>query len=195
MLDSIQVIILALDEEETMGGVVTQLREMGLARVRVVDNGNTVHTVAVAREAGAEVITEGHRGYGQACWSGYQQLDDAVAWVLFCDADESDDLADVLPLVAEAEHGADFVLGNRRASARARGAMTPVQQFGNGLATTLMRWGWGHRFGDLGPCGARCELLRFVALVLFITRAQVTDLLGRLTTPWYLLRSFLRSPL
>lgn len=151
MLDSIQVIIPALDEEETIGAVVESLRDLGLSRVRVVDNGSSDRTVAVARAAGAEVLTESRRGYGQACWTGYQQLADDVAWVLFCDADGSDDPGDVLRLVQEAQAGADFVLGNRRNSAKARGAMTSVQQFGNALATTLIRWGWGQRYGDLGP--------------------------------------------
>ncbi len=151
MLDSIQVIIPALDEEETIGGVVEQLRELGLERIRVVDNGSRDRTTEVAREAGAEVLAEPRRGYGQACWTGYQQLDERVEWILFCDADGSDDLSDVARLIEETKSGADFVLGNRRASAQARGSMTLVQQFGNGLATTLMRFGWGHRYGDLGP--------------------------------------------
>ncbi|MBT5900727.1 MAG: glycosyltransferase family 2 protein [Opitutaceae bacterium] len=151
MLDSIQVIIPALDEEATIGGVVVSLREQGLTRIRVVDNGSEDCTAEVAREAGAEVLSEPARGYGRACWRGYQQLDPAVKWILFCDADGSDDLADVARLIAEAQQGADFVLGNRRASAAARGAMTPVQQFGNGLATTLINWGWRQNYGDLGP--------------------------------------------
>ncbi len=151
MLDSIQVIIPALDEEETIGGVVASMREQGLHRIRVMDNGSVDRTAEVAREAGAEVISEPIRGYGQACWTGYQKLDTEVEWVLFCDADGSDDLADVTRLVSAAKDGANFVLGNRRSSAKARGAMTPVQQFGNGLATTLINWGWRQSYGDLGP--------------------------------------------
>ena len=151
MLDSIQVIIPALDEEDTIAKVVRTLRELGLSRVRVVDNGSSDQTAAVARQAGAEVITESRRGYGQACWSGYQELNPEVEWILFCDADGSDDLRDIERLVEAARQGAHFILGNRRASAKARGAMTPVQQFGNGLATTLIRLGWRQRYGDLGP--------------------------------------------
>ena len=148
---SIQVIIPALDEEETIGGVVEALREQGLTRIRVVDNGSVDRTASVAEDAGAEVITEPNRGYGQACWRGYEHLDREVGWVLFCDADGSDDLSDITRLIESAEGGADFVLGNRRASAAARGAMTPVQQFGNGLATSLINLGWRQSYGDLGP--------------------------------------------
>lgn len=150
MWSSIQVIIPALDEEATIGEVIAGLRAQGLSRIRVVDNGSRDRTVAVARAAGADVLVEARRGYGQACWTGCQSLDPAVSWVLFADADGSDDPADVPRLVALADE-ADFVLGNRRARATARAAMTPVQRFGNGLATTLIRLGWGRGYGDLGP--------------------------------------------
>lgn len=151
MRERIQVIIPALDEEATIGGVVAALRAQGLTRIRVVDNGSRDATAARAREAGAEVVVEPRRGYGQACWTGYQDLAEEVSWVLFCDADGSDEPGDVARLIAAAEAGADFVVGDRRARPENRRAMTPVQHFGNGLATTLMRWGWGRRYGDLGP--------------------------------------------
>jgi glycosyltransferase involved in cell wall biosynthesis len=112
---SIQVIIPALDEETTVATVVETLRALGLTRIRVVDNGSTDATVARARAAGAEVIEEPRRGYGQACWTGAQDLTPDVEWLLFCDADGSDDPRDVARLLAEAGAGADFVLGDRRA--------------------------------------------------------------------------------
>ena len=165
MLDSVQVIIPALDEEETIGLVVETLHGLGLTRVRVVDNGSADRTAQRAVAAGAEVLVEPRRGYGQACWTGYQDLAEEADWVLFCDADGSDDLNDCMRLVEAATEGADFVLGNRRASAKDRGAMTPVQQFGNGLATTLIRWGWGARYGDLGPLRLiRRDLLERIAM-------------------------------
>ncbi len=165
MHESIQVIIPALDEEATIGGVVRELRGLGLTRLRVMDNGSRDGTATKAREAGAEVQLEPRAGYGQACWTGYQDLADEVEWVLFCDADGSDDLADVVRLIAAAESGADFVLGDRRASAAGRAVMTPAQHFGNGLATRLIRLGWGHAYGDLGPLRLiRRSLLEKIAM-------------------------------
>lgn len=165
MLASIQVIIPALDEEETIGGVVQALLALGLTRLRVMDNGSQDKTAEVARQAGAEVRLEPKAGYGQACWTGYQDLDDEVEWVLFCDADGSDDLADVKRMIAAAGAGADFVLGDRRAKPEGRAVMTPVQHFGNGLATTLIRWGWGQKYGDLGPLRLiRRSLLERIAM-------------------------------
>ena len=165
MLDSIQVIIPALDEEATLGGVITELQGLGLTRIRVVDNGSRDRTAQVAAAAGAEVLTEPIAGYGRACWRGYERLDDEVRWVLFCDADGSDDIGDAVRLIKAAEAGADFVLGDRRAEPEGRRIMTPVQHFGNGLATTLIRLGWGHRYGDLGPFRLiRRELLERIAM-------------------------------
>lgn len=151
MLDSIQVIIPALDEEATIGGVVTGLRRVGLTRIRVVDNGSRDGTALAARAAGAEVVGESRRGYGQACWTGAECLPGDVGWLLFADADGSDDPDDVARLVAAAEAGAELVLGDRRARPEAAVVMTPVQRFGNALATSLIRIGWGGRYHDLGP--------------------------------------------
>ncbi|MCU0792779.1 MAG: glycosyltransferase family 2 protein [Opitutaceae bacterium] len=148
---SVQVVIPALNEEATIAAVVTGLRSLGVERVRVVDNGSTDDTPARARAAGAEVISEPKRGYGQACWTGTRQLDTEVEWILFCDADGSDELADLPRLFAEAAAGADLVLGDRRARPDARAVMTPVQNFGNALSVSLIRLGWGHRYHDLGP--------------------------------------------
>lgn len=150
-LPSIQVVIPALNEEATIADVIARLRALGLERIRLVDNGSTDGTVERARAAGAEVIIETRRGYGQACWTGTADLAAEVEWILFCDADGSDDLGDVERLIAEARAGADFILGDRRARAEARAVMTPVQNFGNALSVALIRLGWGQQYRDLGP--------------------------------------------
>lgn len=145
------VIIPALNEEAALPGVLRSLRALGLPRVVVVDNGSTDRTSEVAREHGAAVLSEPLRGYGAACWCGMLALDPAAEWVLFCDADGSDDLRELPRFFQAAADGADFVLGDRRATQDGRRAMTPQQGFGNALATTLIALGWHHRYHDLGP--------------------------------------------
>jgi len=49
------------------------------------------------------------------------------------------------------EGKAEMVLGSRTIAARAAGAFTPQQAFGNWLATGLMRVLFGARYTDLGP--------------------------------------------
>jgi hypothetical protein len=151
MLTNILVIIPVLDEAETIAGVIRGLQELGLANICVVDNGSRDRTAEMAAQAGAKVISAPRRGYGQACWSGLQTAEAAQAeWILFCDGDGSDDLSQLPELLAlRAEY--DFILGNRRGTARGRSQLTPVQNFGNGLATWLIRLGWGYSYQDLGP--------------------------------------------
>jgi hypothetical protein len=149
-LNRVFVIIPALNEEVTIGSVIESLQSYGLTKICVVDNGSSDSTATLAQSAGAKVISEPVRGYGQACWRGYQQVPDECDWILFCDGDGSDDLSK-LPAFFIATKDADFILGNRRATASGRAAMTAVQNFGNWLATLLIGWGWGYWYQDLGP--------------------------------------------
>ena len=150
-MEEIVVIIPVLNEEATIADVIYQLQREGLTRICVVDNGSSDRTATVAAEAGANVIVEPRRGYGQACWSGMQaQMVREADWVLFCDGDGSDDLDELGALLAERSRY-DFVLGNRRGTAEGRSQLTPVQQFGNWLATRLIRLGWQQAYEDLGP--------------------------------------------
>lgn len=149
-LDAVLVLIPVRNEAETIGDVLKVLQTQGLKRIRVVDNGSTDASAAIAQSHGAEVIREPRPGYGQACWSGLQNLPNGVHWILFCDGDGSDDLSE-LPKFWQYREQADLILGDRRATATGRKTLSPVQNFGNALATTLIRWGWGHRYHDLGP--------------------------------------------
>ncbi|WP_299408539.1 glycosyltransferase family 2 protein [Acaryochloris sp. IP29b_bin.148] len=148
--DDTLVIIPVLNEAETIGTVIYSLQDLGLRQIRVVDNGSCDRTADIAQAAGAEVLSEPIPGYGRACWRGMQNIPEPIHWILFCDGDGSDDLS-VLPEFFAQRQDYDFILGNRRARPDSRAAMTPVQNWGNGLATTLIRWGWGHPFQDLGP--------------------------------------------
>ena len=65
----IAVVIPALDEEEAIGDVVRRDPAV-VAEVIVVDNGSRDRTAEVARAAGARVVREPRRGYGQACLTG-----------------------------------------------------------------------------------------------------------------------------
>lgn len=143
------VIIPAYNEEECVAGVVTRLKERGFSRIRVVDNSSTDDTGKRAAEAGAEVIRHESRGYGLACWLGGRDLPGEVEWLLYCNADASDDL-DALERFAALAGNHDLILGCR-IRPEDRAVMTSPQRFGNWLAPFLIRLGWGHRFHDLGP--------------------------------------------
>ncbi len=146
------VVVPALNEAETIADVVLNLRAHGLERIRVIDNGSADATAVRARAAGAEVLNEPRCGYGQACRRGLENIPRGIAWILFCDADGSDDLNDVdLMIATAAGEDADLVIGNRFATKNGREAMTRIQRFGNRLVSKLIERGWRFRFADFGP--------------------------------------------
>jgi len=143
-------IIPVRNEAGTIAAVIEQLNAVGVTRVRVVDNGSTDGSAAIAASAGAAVVEEPSPGYGQACWRGLQQLPNEVVWILFCDGDGSDDLSRLSPWLRQRQNY-DLMLSDRTATAAGRGVLTPAQRWGNALATRLIALGWGYDYRDLGP--------------------------------------------
>ncbi|HEU4333040.1 MAG TPA: glycosyltransferase family 2 protein [Candidatus Eisenbacteria bacterium] len=146
-------VVPALDEEASVGRVVSGLPRPPVTRVVVCDNGSTDATAEAARAAGADVVFEPRRGYGAACLRALRELAaDPPFAVLFVDADLSDDPADAAPLLAPLLEGsADLVIGSRVLGDAEPGALTPVQRFGNRLAAGLLRRLYGTAATDLGP--------------------------------------------
>ena len=188
----VDVLIPALNEEEALPFVLKplhQLRErdelslskMSIRRILVLDNGSTDATAEVALAHNAEVISAPKRGYGSACLEGLKALQDSPPdVVLFLDADGSDDLRDLDPLLSLLSRSALETLGERerivttaayrdemrrskkvhsevtmvigsRPRRAEKGALTPLQRFGNALSCTLLRFVFGAEFTDLGP--------------------------------------------
>ena len=169
MVEHVAVIMPALDEEHAIRGTLEELlavtvpvggpgstlappRSVAIQQLIVVDNGSSDRTAAVARELGAEVVSEPRRGYGNACLAGIATLLPEITTVVFLDADGSDDPRDLSRLLEPIERGqAEMVLASRVMGQRELGALSRHQQFGNALATKLMRMIVGARYTDLGP--------------------------------------------
>ena len=150
----VSAIVPALDEAPSIERVVEGLKAQPLlasGEVIVVDNGSTDDTGELARRAGARVVREERRGYGQACLAGVLAAEDAEVVVLLDGdaADDPDDLPRVLAPLLEGE--ADLVVGSRVLGTRDRGSMTWQQVFGNKLASFMMRAIYGVRVTDVGP--------------------------------------------
>jgi glycosyltransferase involved in cell wall biosynthesis len=125
--------------------------------VVVCDNGSNDGTAAVAKAAGAIVISQPERGYGNACLAGMRYLkslspSEQPEIVVFLDGDYSDypeELPNVVAPILTDEK--DMVIGSRRKGGLEPGAMTMPQRLGNWLAPLLIRWLYGYHFSDLGP--------------------------------------------
>ena len=159
-------IIPALNEESSIGQVLSEISPGVFAQVLVVDNGSTDQTAAVARSQGVRVIEEPRRGYGSACLRGMEYLDPDIEIVVFLDADGSDLPAEAPQLILPiAEDRADLVVGSRELGRREPGALTLHQRLGNRLAVRLTHAIYGFRYTDLGPFRAiRRSSLRQLAM-------------------------------
>ena len=67
---TIDVLIPALNEEESLPMVLSEIPANWVRRVVVVDNGSEDRTAVLARALGAVVVFEPQRGYGAACLAG-----------------------------------------------------------------------------------------------------------------------------
>jgi glycosyltransferase involved in cell wall biosynthesis len=144
-------IIPALNEELVLGRTLDAIPPALYQIVIVADNGSTDGTAAVARAAGATVVSAPQRGYGAACLKGLAALPAGIDIVVFMQADLSEDPAEARALIAPIARGeADLVLGSRTLGAAEAGALLPHQVFGVWLAILVIRILFSHRYTDLG---------------------------------------------
>lgn len=144
-------IIPALNEQDAIVHVLQAIPST-VTDIIVVDNGSTDDTPKRAAEAGARVVAEPQRGYGQACLRGMAALRDGTDIVVFLDGDFSDDPTQMNDLLAPIQSGrADLVIGSRVLGERQPGALLPQARFGNALATFLIGALYGVSYTDLGP--------------------------------------------
>src|SRR5215831_16797631 len=114
---TIDVIIPAFNEEQSVGKVIHAIDKSLVREVIVVNNHSTDQTAAVAKAAGATVLDEPHKGYGFACLQGINYLTqkhDPPEIVVFMDADFSDHPEETSELVQPiVDDEKDLVIGSR----------------------------------------------------------------------------------
>ncbi len=146
----IAVIIPALNEELALPRVINDIPDC-VDRIIVVDNNSQDNTAAVARSAGAVVLSEPVRGYGAACLRGLTAVEDSDI-IVFIDGDYSDFPSEMINLIEPiTDDDFDFVIGSRILGHQHSGALTPQQKIGNALACKLMQLFWKAEYTDLGP--------------------------------------------
>ena len=126
----ISVIIPAINEEQSIGKVVTEIPDW-VDEIIVVDNGSIDRTAEVARSSGAKVLVEEQRGYGTACLAGIEDLSEPDI-VVFLDGDYSDYPEEMHLLVDPIiKNESDMVIGSRILGNAEKGALSPQAHFGN----------------------------------------------------------------
>lgn len=150
----IKVIIPAYNEEASIANVINDIPNC-VDEIIVVNNNSTDDTEKNAKAAGATVLLEKQKGYGNACLNGLsyiskQEIKPEI--IVFLDGDYSDYPEELLKIIEPIiENDIDFVIGSRVKRLREKGSMTIPQIFGNWLATFLMKILFNATFTDLGP--------------------------------------------
>jgi hypothetical protein len=137
----VSVVIPCLNEAESIAACVQRavdvLEREGLqGEVVVADNGSEDGSSALAREAGARVITEPRRGYGSAYLAGFSAA--RGRYIVMADADLTYDFDDIPRFVRELDAGGDLVIGDRMDNIQP-GAMPWLHRYvGNPVLTGLL---------------------------------------------------------
>jgi glycosyltransferase involved in cell wall biosynthesis len=139
----LSVVMPCLNEEESVGICVQKawegIRRSGLrGEVIIADNGSTDNSVAVARGAGARVIHQPLRGYGNAYLAGFAAA--RGKYIAMGDSDDSYDFTALPELVAPLQDSnCDYVLGSRMTGEITKGAMSWSHRYiGNPVLTTVL---------------------------------------------------------
>ena len=144
------IIIPCYNEAECIERAVQEASFYG--QVIVVDNGSTDASFDLAQRAGAHVIKENRRGYGNAIMSGMltaKQMDLEIALVL--DADLSDNPSDIPILVEPILNEGIALCLSSRTRLEDQQNLEPHQRLGNRLAVRLIHWKTGFKYRDMGP--------------------------------------------
>nr|WP_210286838.1 glycosyltransferase family 2 protein [Ancylobacter tetraedralis] len=143
----IAVIIPCYNEELTVGTTVSGFRRaLPDATVYVCDNNSSDRTADLAREAGAEVMSELRQGKGHAMRRMFADVDADLYVLVDGDATYDPDAAPAMLERVIAEN-LDFLNGARIAEAQA--AYRAGHRFGNWALTSLVQFIFGRQFSDM----------------------------------------------
>jgi glycosyltransferase involved in cell wall biosynthesis len=144
----VAVIIPTLNEEASIGTVVSALPRDVVEQVIVADGGSKDQTAERACGAGATVISAG-RGFGRACLLGAQAAGSADI-VVFMDGDGADDPEFIAALVSPIRTGEyDFVIGSRARGHYQPGSISFHQLAAGFIVGWLIRLLYGLRYTDM----------------------------------------------
>jgi glycosyltransferase involved in cell wall biosynthesis len=140
----VSVVIPALNEEGIVGKTVksvpiSKLRDIGLeTEIVVVDNASTDNTGQEASEAGAKVVLESNRGYGNAYLRGFSEATGDI--MVMGDADGTypfDEMVEFIQPILKGD--AEFVMGSRLKGDIKPGAMPALHKYiGNPFLTWVL---------------------------------------------------------
>lgn len=150
--EKISIVMPCLNEEKGIAQCIAWAQE-GLARtglpgeIIVADNGSTDHSAEIARAAGALVVQQPLRGYGNAYHAGFAAS--SGTYIVMGDADKTYDFREIAQLIAPLRDGYDYVLGSRFRGTIVPGAMPWTHRYvGNPILTFILNVLYGLKSSD-----------------------------------------------
>lgn len=150
--EKISIVMPCLNEQAGIEHCILWAQE-GLARsglpgeVIVADNGSTDRSAEIARAAGAIVIHQPLRGYGNAYHKGFSAT--TGSYIVMGDADRTYDFREIDRLIAPLREGYEYVLGSRFRGTILPGAMPWTHRYiGNPLLTFILNALFGLKSSD-----------------------------------------------
>jgi glycosyltransferase involved in cell wall biosynthesis len=150
--ERISVVMPCLNEEAGIARCIAWAQE-GLARtglageIIVADNGSTDRSAEIARAAGAHVVYQPLRGYGNAYHKGLAAA--TGTYLVMGDADQTYDFREIDRLIAPLREGYEYVLGSRFRGTILPGAMPWTHRYiGNPILTFILNVLFGLKSSD-----------------------------------------------
>ena len=119
-IKKITILIPCYNEEKGIGKVIDgvpikQLNHHGFqAEIIVINNNSSDHTIEVAIEKGAKIVTEKKQGKGNALKTGFLNISNDTDYVVMLDGDDTYKSEEILRLIEPLENGfCDVILGSR----------------------------------------------------------------------------------
>ena len=142
----VTVIIPALNEAESIGDVIKDIPRDIVQEVLVVDGHSTDNTPQIVQQAGARVVVQEGKGYGNAISTGIKHATGDI--LVLIDADGSYETQDIARLVKCLENGYDLAYGSRYRPESGSEDDTWIRFLGNKIFTLLLRWIHGVKLTD-----------------------------------------------
>jgi len=145
-MKKITALIPCYNEAEGIADVIAKFPTEKLAaygftlEVLVIDNNSSDDTAAIARAAGARVITEPKQGKGNAIRTGFYSIGEDTDYVVMLDGDDTYSSAEIFRLIEPIDAGfAKVIIGSRMHGKMRPGAMKKFNHFGNRVYSRLVR--------------------------------------------------------
>jgi len=139
------ILIPTLNEEETIGEVISSFKRQGFDNILIIDGDSTDSTREIAKRAGARVVIQQGKGKGAAVRQAFELIDSDI--IVMIDGDGTYLPTEVQRLIEPIERGeAEHVIGNRFAYG---GAFAVLHRLGNWFLNKIFSIGYGLELQDI----------------------------------------------